>query len=159
METATDIAFIQEPYSYHNQVTGISRKYRIFACGNGRKRTAVVVVNKQIDALLISQLSEQDIVVVEIIQGNLKFIAASMYLDINNEITMDLYKMENILQLAKGRGILVVMDSNARSKTWHDVITDKRGRKLEEVVISNHIHIVNEDSKVQHLSQTEVLAM
>jgi hypothetical protein len=69
----------------------------IFACGNGRKRTAVVVVNKEIDALLISQLSEEDIVVVEIIQGNLKFIAASIYLDISNEITMALYKIENML--------------------------------------------------------------
>jgi hypothetical protein len=97
METVIDIAFIQEPHTYHNQVTGISRKYRIFACRNGRKRATVVVVNKQINALLISQLSEEDIVVVEVTQGNLKFIAASIYLDIDNEITMDLYKIENIL--------------------------------------------------------------
>jgi hypothetical protein len=52
-----------------------------------------LVVNKQIDAVLINQLSEENIVVVEIIKGNLKFIAASIYLDINNEITMDLYKI------------------------------------------------------------------
>jgi hypothetical protein len=148
METAIDIAFIQQPHTYHNQVTGISRKYRIFACGNGRKRAAVVVVNKQFDALLTSQLSEEDIVVVEIIQGNLKFTAASLYLDINNEITMDLYKIENILQFANRRGLLVAMDSNARSKSWHDMLTNKRGRKLEEFVKSNHIHIVNEDSKL-----------
>jgi hypothetical protein len=40
------------------------------------------------------------------------------------------------------------MDSNARSKMWHDVLTNKRGRKLEEFVIGNQIHIVNEDSKL-----------
>jgi hypothetical protein len=44
---------------------------------------AIVVANKQIDVLLISHLSEEDIVV-EIIQGNLKFISASIYLDIEN---------------------------------------------------------------------------
>ena len=148
MEAAVDITFIQEPYVYQNQVAGISRKHRLFACGKGRKRAAIVVINKQIDALLISQLSEEDIVVVEIIQGNLKFIAASIYLDIENEITMDLYKIENILQFAKGRGLIVAMDSNARSKTWHDVLTNKRGRILEEFVISNRIHIVNEDSNL-----------
>ena len=148
MEAAVDITFIQEPYVYQNQVAGISRKHWLLACGNGRKRAAIVVINKQIDALLISQLSEEDIVVVEIIQGNLKFIAASIYLDIENEITMDLYKIENILQFAKGRGLIVAMDSNARSKTWHDVLTNKRGRILEEFVISNRIHIVNEDSKL-----------
>jgi hypothetical protein len=78
MESAIDIAFIQKPYIYQNQVTGISRKYRIFACGNGRKRAATVVANKQIDALLISQLSEENIIVADIIQGNLEFIAASI---------------------------------------------------------------------------------
>ena len=40
------------------------------------------------------------------------------------------------------------MDSNGRSKTWHDVLTNKRGRLLEEFVISNRIHIANEDSKL-----------
>jgi hypothetical protein len=42
----------------------------------------------------------------------------------------------------------VAMDSNARSKTWHDVLTNKRRRVLEEFVISNRIHIVNKDSKL-----------
>jgi hypothetical protein len=58
METAKEIAFIQELYIYQNQVTGISRNHRIFACGNGRKRSTIVIANKSIDALLISQLSE-----------------------------------------------------------------------------------------------------
>jgi hypothetical protein len=40
----------------------------------------------------------------------------------------------------------VAIDSNARSKTWHDVITNKRGRLLEEFVIENRLHIINEDS-------------
>ena len=71
-----------------------------------------LVANKQIDDLLVNQLLD-DIVVVEIIQGNLKFIPASIYLEIQNEITMELYKIENIFQFAKGRGLLVAMDSNA----------------------------------------------
>jgi len=144
-ETDIDKAFIQEPYIYQNQVTGIFRNYKIFTCRNGRKRAAVVVV-KQIDALLIGQLSEEDIVVVVIIQGNLKFIATSIYLDIENEIAVDLNKIENILRFAKGRGLLVAMDSNARSKTWYDVITNRRGRLLEEFLISNQLHIANEGS-------------
>jgi hypothetical protein len=102
MEMAIDIAFIRELHIYQNQVTGISQKHRIFDCANGRKRAEIVVTNKEIDALLISQLSEGDIVV-EIIQGDLKFIAASIYLDIENEITIGLYKIENILQFAKER--------------------------------------------------------
>jgi hypothetical protein len=129
-------------------VTGISRKYKVFTCGNGRQRAAVVVVNKMIDALLFGQLSEEDIVVVEIIQGNLKLIATSIYLDAENEITGDLNKIENIKHFAKGRGLLVAMDSNARSKTWHEVLTNRRGRQLEELLISNRLHIVNEENEL-----------
>jgi hypothetical protein len=58
-ETDIDMAFIQEPYISQNQVTEISRNYKVFTCGSGRKRAAVVVVNKMIDALLIVQLSEE----------------------------------------------------------------------------------------------------
>ena len=96
---------------------------------------------------MISQLSEEDIVVVEIIQGNLKFIATSIYLDAN-KISTGLNKIENILPFAKGKGLLVTMDSNARSKSWHDVLTNRRGRLLEEFLISNRLRIVNEDSEL-----------
>ena len=44
-ETDIDIAFVQEPYIYQNQVTGITRNYKVFTCGNGRKREAIVVIN------------------------------------------------------------------------------------------------------------------
>jgi len=44
--------------------------------------------------------------------------------------------------------------SNARSKTWHDVLTNRRGRLLEEFLISNQLYIVNEDNNLQRSSQT-----
>ena len=62
-------------------MTGIPRNYKIFCSGKGRKRAAVFVVNKTIDAILIDQLSDEITAVVEITYGNLKFIATSIYLD------------------------------------------------------------------------------
>jgi hypothetical protein len=147
-EAHMDIALIQEPYVYQNQVTEISRKYRIFSSGHGKKRAAIVVTKKSIDALLIHQMSEEDIIVVEITHGNKNFIAVSIYLDIGKDITEDLNKINNILQLAKGKGLLVAIDSNARSNMWHNVITNKRGRLLEEFVIENRLHIINEESRL-----------
>ena len=63
---------------------------------------------------------------VEITHGNRIFIAVSAYLDNGKDIIVDL-KIKKIIQLAKGKGLVVAIDSNARSKTWHDVITNKRG--------------------------------
>ena len=80
-----DIEFIQKPYVYQNQVTGISCKHRIFTSGQGRMRAAIVVAKKSIDAILINQLSEEDTVIVEINKGNTKFIAVSIYLDIKSK--------------------------------------------------------------------------
>jgi hypothetical protein len=40
------------------------------------------------------------------------------------------------------------MDSNARSTTWHDHITNHRGRILEEFLVSVQLHILNEDSNL-----------
>jgi hypothetical protein len=147
-EAHMDIALLQEPYVYQNQVTGISRKYRIFSGGQGKKRSAIVVTNKSLDGLLIHQMLEEVIVVVKITHGNQNFIAVSINLDIGKDITEDFNKIKNILHFAKGKGLLVAIDSNARSKTWHNVITNKRGRLLEEFVIENRLHIINEDSQL-----------
>ena len=38
------------------------------------------------------------------------------------------------------------MASNARSTTWYDAITYRRGRILEEFLISNQLNIANENS-------------
>jgi hypothetical protein len=146
-EAHMDIALIQEPYVYRNQVTGISRKYRLFSSGQGKKRAAIVINNKSLDAILIHQMSEEDILVVEVTHGNKNFIAVSIYLDIGRDIKEDPNKIKNILHYAKGKGLLVAIDSNARYKTWHDVTTNKRRRLLEEFVIENRLHIINEDSQ------------
>jgi hypothetical protein len=63
-----DIAFGQEPYCLQNKVAGISRNYRVFSAGNRRKRAAMMVANKEIDAIMLTQLSYEDTVVLELIK-------------------------------------------------------------------------------------------
>jgi hypothetical protein len=40
-------------------VAGFPRSFKIFAYVNGRKRTAVIVINNIIDAVAIKQVSDQ----------------------------------------------------------------------------------------------------
>jgi len=37
-------------------------------------------------------------------------------------------------------------DSNSRSTTWNDKITNPRGKNLEEFVVSNHLYVINKDN-------------
>ena len=55
-------------------------------------------------------------------------------------------KVDTILQQAKRGGAIIAMDSNARSTSWHDTITDNRRKYLEEYIISKQLHIMNESS-------------
>jgi len=46
------------------------------------------------------------------------------------------------------------MDSNARSTTWYDAITNRRGRILKEFLISNRLNIAKEDSALATFEST-----
>jgi hypothetical protein len=69
-----------------------------------------------------------------------------MYFDITEKIERELDKMEKILDFTKENGLLIAVDSNSRSTTWHDSQTNKTGKILEEYIISRNIHIMNEES-------------
>jgi hypothetical protein len=69
-----------------------------------------------------------------------------MYFNINQCIGIDLRKTEAIIQHAQDAGILIAMDSNARSSSWYDILTNGRGRTLEEFLISQQLCIMNEVS-------------
>jgi len=68
-----------------------------------------------------------------------------MYLDIGQQIEMDLSKTEVVLQHANGAEVLLAMDSNFRLASWYDS-TNARGRILEEYLMSKQLYILNEES-------------
>jgi alkylated DNA nucleotide flippase Atl1 len=92
-------------------------------------------------------------VAVEIRVERVTFLIVSTYFDINRPIEIDLQKIHAILTQAKGIGIILAIDSNARSTSWHDVLTNNRGKKLEEFIINEQLHIANEESS--YTFQTE----
>ena len=69
-----------------------------------------------------------------------------MFFDIRQRIETDLLKIETITQHAKGAGVPIAMDSNSRSTSWHDALTNTGGRILEEFLISKQLYIMNEES-------------
>jgi hypothetical protein len=62
------------------------------------------------------------------------------------KLDKDCKLIKGILQLANRSGILITMDSNSRSRTWHDKLNNVRGRKLEEFLITQQLFIINEES-------------
>jgi hypothetical protein len=56
----------------------------------------------------------------------------------------DIELIEKIIQFAKGKGIIISIDSNSRSKLWYDTITNKRGKSLEEFILTRDLFLMNE---------------
>ena len=113
------IALIQEPYLYQGKLLGIISRYRIFTACDGNSRAAIVISDTTIDAILIMQLSDNDAVLLEIDNGQMRFYAASIYFDYND--TIGNITIEKIVEFTKGAKLILAIDSNSRSTTWHDV--------------------------------------
>ena len=141
----SDLLLIQKQHEYKNRLRGMSKLYRIYTAGIGKHRAAIIITNSNIDTILISKLSDEDTVVLEIIYEGMSFLAASMYFDINDQIQNNLNEMDKLVRFAKEGRILLAVDSNARSKTWHDAKTNARGRKPKEYLVSRHMPIINEE--------------
>jgi hypothetical protein len=146
LQNDIDVAFVQEPYTVLTNVAGFPKSFRIFASGGGRKRSAIIINNNNIDAIAIRQLSNEDATVLELRHGDLNFYGASLYFPIDRDIESDIASMEKIIQLTKGKGIIISVDSNSRSKLWHDAITNQRGKSLEEYILTRDLFLKNEDT-------------
>ena len=141
-----DFALIQEPYNINNNLAGIPKALKTFAHGGGRKRTAIIVNNNKLDAVLVSQLSDEDCIVLEVRHQNNTLYCASMYFDISIEIERNISRVESIIRQANGTPLIIAADTNARSKLWYDTISNKRGKILEEFLTMNSLYIANENT-------------
>lgn len=81
-----DLILIQEPYEYQNKPVGIVNNHRIYTAGTAKHRAAIIIRNCNIDAILITQISDEDSVVLELIHDSIKFYALSMYFDIQDQM-------------------------------------------------------------------------
>ena len=54
IQNNVDIAFVQEPYTSHNNVAGFPKEFTMYAHGMGRKGAAIVINNKDIDIITIA---------------------------------------------------------------------------------------------------------
>jgi len=141
-----DIICIQELYIHQGRAAGIDSNYRTYTAGEAQSRTAITIRNKEVEAMLISQLSDEDTITLEIKRGDTVIILVSMYWDRQKPIEQEMNKVDKILQYGKRVGVIITMDTNARSTSWYDTTTNNRGKQQEEYIISKQIFIMNERS-------------
>jgi hypothetical protein len=151
LQNSIDVAFVQEPYTILNKVAGFPKDFKILTHGGDRIRSAIIVNNKELDVILISQASQEDAIVTEFRHEGLIFFGASLYRPIDRGLERDLGTIEEIIWLTKGEGLLLALDTNARSKIWSDTHINARGRAMEEYIITRDLIILNAETEVPTL--------
>ena len=129
-------------------MAGFPKSCKIFAHGNGRKRSAVIVNKNSVDAAAIQQVSDEDTTLIEIRYKGLNFYGASIYFAIDRDIERDIRKVEEIKELARGKGLILSIDSKSRSKLWHDRYRNQRGKTAEEFIITSDLFLRNEETGI-----------
>jgi len=89
-------------------------------------------------------MSGNDAVLLEIDNGQTHFYAASIYLDYD-PTEHNIKIIEKIVKFTKGEKLIIAIDSNSLSTTWYYVLTNSRGKALQEFFASNQLHIINEE--------------
>jgi CO dehydrogenase/acetyl-CoA synthase alpha subunit len=87
------IVFVQETYLIENKTAGITRSHRKYKINEEKSRAAIIIAKDNIDAILIKQLCDRDTIVREVRYKSTKIIAASMYLDIKEELNNKIQEM------------------------------------------------------------------
>jgi len=62
--------------------------------------------------------------------------------------------VEKIIQLAKGKGLILSIDSKSRSTLWYDTSANQRGKFLEEFIITSNLLIMNEATDIPTFETT-----
>ena len=113
-----------------------------------QKENCRIVNSNNTDAVAIKQVSDEDATLVEISFKGLNFYGASLYFAINRDIERDIGKVGEIIELSRGKGLILSIDSNSRGKLSHDTNTNQRGKTLEEFVITSDLLLLNETSGI-----------
>ena len=54
--------------------------------------------------------------------------------------------IEQIIEFAKSKKLIMVVDSNSRSTIWHDTTPNNRGKMMEDFIASRQLSIINQDN-------------
>ena len=138
------IALLTEPYSYKGTMTLLDSGRTALFHTNRCKPRAGVGVRGNFNPWLVEEFTGEDIATVAVSINNKMIYVSSVYLDIN-------FPVRNILLTAlvektnrKGIPLLVGLDTNAHSSLWGSEDTNSRGEEMEDFILENNLHILNE---------------
>lgn len=138
------VILLQEPYQYKGGIKGFGLKTRVITGDKEEPWAAVVVLDDQVGAMRVDNLSNSHCVVVELLLPRReKIYVVSMYCQFSEGMERYIYMIERIGNILKGERVIIGMDSNAHSSMWGGNYTDEKGTLLEGIIIDGRWNLIN----------------
>ena len=115
VEEGADILMLQEPYQRNGKIEGFGIGTRIVYHNDECPWAALVILNPEISVLKISHLCNTHFAVAELSHRGITFYAVSCYFQLSHDIEKYIRHLDVILESLRGRGLLIGLDSNAKS--------------------------------------------
>lgn len=142
-----DILIVQEPYTYNNKLCYIPRSCKIVACESSviRPKAAIISLNKNLDIIIDSHFTTTNMATAVLTTSNSQcFVLVSLYLNIVDDINVELELLKLLLIKYTNSKILIFTDSNCRSSRWGDRLENQRGSIFKEFIDSNDLFLFND---------------
>lgn len=145
----TDISLIQEPWIRGNKIHGFGQLHnRLFYCRTGGKPRAAIHVSPNINALVLNQFTDNDLVAVRICRKATEgddFIVVSAYMPYDSQEPppgSSLTKLMDFCELEK-IPLVIGADSNSHHTVWGSSDINKRGEELLQFLVTTDLMIQN----------------
>lgn len=152
-EQCVSVALLQELYVSHGCVKGLPSAWRVYVCESNPAKAAVVIRDVNVEAVCVSECTDEYGVCVWIKGDFGELYVVSMYCRYGHDIAPYLTYMERVKECVRGKRVLFGMDANATSPLWYSKgggrsrENEMRGRTLEEWVLANGMIVLNEPSE------------
>ncbi|WP_131058319.1 endonuclease/exonuclease/phosphatase family protein, partial [Clostridioides difficile] len=137
------VILVQEPYTVCDLIDPVPG-YSVFYCQtDGRPRSAVLVPS-HINAILISQHSDRDIVTVALTDFALKVVSVYIPPPVPRQTPPHLNRLNELESVTNEQKVLIGGDFNGHNTVWGSASDDERGNSVYDLAGSLNLHILND---------------
>lgn len=152
-EGSVDILCVQEPYQLKGKVVGYrSGTIRLVQPESKTPWVTTMAAQAGVHLFRCGTGRDEHMVHVKVAAASGEIHLINVYCQYSKPIEPFLDRLREMIigikSVERDPSIVLVMDANAKSESWHAGQLDDRGRQLEEFIIENQLWVVNERTNV-----------
>lgn len=144
---SVDVACLQEPYTFKGKLVNMPVSVVAILPNDPTPMVAVVIFNRNIDALTHLRYADKWTLCVDVSRGNYKVTIVNIYCQFSLPREIFVQKIDNIMNGMQMNNTIILGDFNAKSPLWHCTNADENGEKFEELIEQHNLTVINREGQ------------